>query len=190
MGKSTVARRFAMHGAAVYDADAAVAALYAPGGAAVAVIGDLSPEAVIDGAVDRQILKARIAKEHVFLKRLEAAVHPLVAADRDRFTKEALEKRTVMAVYDVPLLFEVGLHHEMDRNIVVSADAGVQRARALARPGMTEADLNHIIARQMSDAEKRRLADVVIDTNGELEQTYQQVDQIFENWLEIETGVN
>ncbi|MFT4014519.1 MAG: dephospho-CoA kinase [Paracoccus sp. (in: a-proteobacteria)] len=164
MGKSTAAGMFRQMGHPVWDADAAVHALYALGGAAVGPVGAAFPEAVRDGAVDRGALKSALAAEPDGFARLEKIVHPLVAADRAAFV--AAHAGAPMVVLDIPLLFEGGLQAGMDGVAVVSVPAEVQRARVLARPGMNEAGLRMILARQMPDAEKRRLADWVIPTDS------------------------
>ncbi len=161
MGKSTTAAMFADLGLPVWDADAAVHRLYAKDGAGVDAVAELHPPAVRAGAVDRTILAAWIAADPRALARLEAAVHPLVAADRDAFIART---EGDMAIFDIPLLFETGLDAQMDRTVVVSAPPEVQRARVLTRPGMTLDRLNATLARQMPDAEKRIRADHVIVT--------------------------
>ncbi|ARC87197.1 dephospho-CoA kinase [Rhodovulum sp. MB263] len=162
MGKSTTAALFREKGVPVWDADAVVHGLYAEGGAAVKPIGDLCPEAIRHGAVDRDALKAWIAREPEALMRIEAVVHPLVAADRQAFIARHREAR--LLVLDIPLLFETGAEKWLDAVLVVTAPPGVQRARVLERPGMTGAQLDAILARQMPDAEKRARADHVIET--------------------------
>jgi dephospho-CoA kinase len=164
MGKSTTAAMFAEAGVPVWDADAAVHRLYAPGGAAVPAIAALHPAAVRDGAVDRAALKDWIARDPGALARIERAVHPLVAADRQAFMAAAQGKPLV--VLDIPLLFETGADAQMDATLVVSAPPGVQRARVLARPGMTPEQFDLILSRQMPDAEKRARATWVIETIG------------------------
>ncbi|MFN7003812.1 MAG: dephospho-CoA kinase [Roseinatronobacter sp.] len=159
MGKSTTAGFFREIGVPVWDADAAVHRLYAPGGAAVGQVGALCPAAVVDGAIDRGALKDWIAQDKGALARLEAVVHPLVTDDRADFVKGVTGP---LVVLDIPLLFEVGA--DVDGVLVVTAPPEVQRARVLARPGMTEAQLDAILARQMPDAEKRARADFVIET--------------------------
>lgn len=159
MGKSTTAQMFRDEGVPVWDADAAVHRLYAPGGAAVEAVGALYPDAVVAGAVDRARLKDWLARDAARLAQLEAVVHPLVAADRAAFIAGA---DAPLVVLDIPLLFETGA--DVDGVLVVSAPEDVQRARVLARPGMTEAHLDAILARQMPDAEKRARADFVIET--------------------------
>ena len=163
MGKTTTAAMFAAEGVPVWDADAAVHRLYAPGGAGVAAVGALCPEAVGPGGVDRGALKAWLAGDPARLAALEAAVHPLVAADRAAFLAGA---EAPVVLLDIPLLFETGGEALCDAVVVVSAPAQVQRARVLARPGMTDEVLTRLLARQMPDAEKRARADHVIETTS------------------------
>jgi len=175
MGKSTTAAMFAEAGVPVWDADAAVHRLYAPGGAAVPAIAALHPAAIRDGAVDRAALKDWIAQDAGALGQIERVVHPLVAADREAFLDAAQGKPLVLL--DIPLLFETGADAQMDATLVVSAPAEVQRARVLARPGMTQAQLDLILSRQMPDAEKRARATWVIETTG-LESTRAAVQDL------------
>lgn len=161
MGKSTTAQLFVEEGCALWDADAAVHRLYAPGGAAVAPIAGAFPEAVEDGAVNRARLRAIIARDPDALKRIEAIVHPLVTRDRADFLAAQSADVTVL---DIPLLFETGVA-DLDAVAVVSAPPEEQRARVLARGTMSEADFKAILARQMPDAEKRARADYVIETD-------------------------
>ncbi|MFV2051202.1 dephospho-CoA kinase [Aliiroseovarius sp. YM-037] len=161
MGKSTTARMFADEGVAVWDADAAVHRLYDKGGAAVPEIANLHPDAVINSAVSRAALKDWIAKDPTALRQIESVVHPLVAADRAEFI-EAAESDIVLL--DIPLLFETGSSADMDAVVVVTAPADVQRSRVLERPGMTEAQFDAILVKQLPDAEKRRRADYIVET--------------------------
>jgi dephospho-CoA kinase len=163
MGKSTTAQMFAAEGIPVWDADAAVSRLYDRGGAAVPVIAALRPQAVADGRVDREDLKAWIASEPTALARIEPAVHPLVAADREAFLSSS---DAPIVLLDIPLLFEIGADAVTDAVVVVSAPLHVQRDRVLSRPGMTPEQLDTILARQMPDAEKRARADYVIATTS------------------------
>lgn len=163
MGKSTASQMFRDLGHPVWDADAAVHRLYAPGGAAVAPVAAAFPGVLRDGAVDRGLLKARLAADPAGFARLEGIVHPLVAADRAEFV--AAQAGAPLVVLDIPLLFEGGSQAGMDGVAVVSAPAAVQRARVLARPGMTEADFQMILSRQMPDANKRARADWVIPSD-------------------------
>lgn len=161
MGKSTTARLFAEAGVPVWDADAAVHRLYGPSGAAVAPLARLCPEALQDGGISRPALKAWIARDPTALRQIEAVVHPLVAADRAAFLDDT---RADIVVLDIPLLFETGSDATMDATLTVTAPAALQRARVLARPGMTEAQFQTILANQLPDREKRARATHVIET--------------------------
>lgn len=162
MGKSTTAAMFAAEGVPVWDADATVHALYARGGAAVPVIAEAFPGAVLDGAVDRAALKRILAADPAALPRLEALVHPFTAAAREAFL--AAHADAPLVILDVPLLFETGGQGACDATLVVSAPPELQRERVLQRPGMTPAQLDFILSRQMPDAEKRARADHIIET--------------------------
>lgn len=162
MGKSTTARQFAAEGCAVWDADAAVHRLYAKGGAAVAPMAAAFPEAVIDGAVSRDVLKAIIARDATALRRIEQIVHPLVGQDRARFIEAAASD---IVVLDIPLLFETGGEARVDATVCVTVDAETQKARVMARGTMTEAQFAAILDKQMPDADKRARADYVIVTD-------------------------
>jgi dephospho-CoA kinase len=174
MGKSTTAQMFAEFGCAVWDADAAVHRLYAPGGAAVAPMAAAFPAAIENGGVSRARLKALIAGDPDALHRIEAIVHPLVAADRARFLAET---EADIAVLDIPLLFEGGFDATMDATVCVTAPPEVQRARVLGRGTMSAAEFDAINARQMSDAEKRARATWVITTDT-LEDARVQVQSV------------
>jgi dephospho-CoA kinase len=164
MGKSTAAKLFARARIPVHDADGAVHALYARGGAAVPAVAALVPEAVRHGAVDRAVLGRAVLADPALLARLEAAVHPLVRRAEERFLAACRRRRARAAVLDIPLLFETGAQRRVDAVVVVSAPAPVQRARVLRRPGMTAGRLDAILARQMPDADRRRRADLLIPT--------------------------
>lgn len=162
MGKSTTARLFQEAGCAVWDADAAVHRLYAKDGAAVAPMAAAFPEAVIDGAVSRDALKAIIGRDPAALYQIETIVHPLVARDRARFIAEA---QADILVLDIPLLFETGGDARMDATVCVSVDAETQKRRVMERGTMTEDQFAAILAKQMPDADKRARADYVIITD-------------------------
>lgn len=178
MGKSTTARMFAEEGAAVFDADAEVAALYAHQGAAVAPIAEIFPDAVKEGAVDRAALGSHLHDHPEDFAALEAVVHPLVAAERARFVQEQRAAGAQIVVLDTPLLFEAGLDEHVDRIVVVTAPEAVQKARVLQRPGMTGARFAAILSRQTPDSEKRARADFVVDTAGGLDAARAQVRAI------------
>jgi len=162
MGKSTVAAMFRRLKVPVFDADAAVHALQGPGGAALPAIEAAFPGTTSAAGLDRAKLGVAVFCDAAALQRLEAIIHPLVAAAQRQFL--ARHRRRRLVVLDIPLLFEKGGAARVDATVVVSAPAPVQRARVLARPGMTPEKLESILARQMPDAEKRARADIVIPT--------------------------
>jgi dephospho-CoA kinase len=164
MGKTTAAAVLRRLGLPVHDADAAVHRLMARGGAAVDQVAAAFPGVERDGAIDRSLLGAKVLGNDAELKRLEAILHPLVRAEARAFLAKQARLHRPLAVLDIPLLFETGGDALCDAVIVVSAPPAVQRARVLARPGMTEAKMQAILARQMPDAEKRRRADFVVQT--------------------------
>jgi dephospho-CoA kinase len=163
MGKSTTAGFFAAEGVPVWDADAAVHRLYAPGGGAVAPLAALWPETATAGGISRAALKARIAADPAALGQIETIVHPLVAADRARFLTAA---PGALLLCDVPLLFETGAEAEFDATLLVTAPPALQRARVMARPGMTDETFRLILSRQMPDRDKRARATHIIETLG------------------------
>ncbi len=162
MGKSTTAKIFAEEGCAVWDADAAVHRLYSAGGAAVAPMQAAFPDAIVDGAVSRDALKAAIAADPTALRQIEQIVHPLVAEDRQAFIAAS---DADIVVLDIPLLFEGSGHRMVNTTVVVSVPEDVQRDRVLARGTMTEDQFMMIKSKQMPDAEKRALADHVVITD-------------------------
>ncbi len=178
MGKSTTAAMFRDAGLPVWDADAAVHRLYAVGGAAVAPLAKLYPMAIVDGLVDRSVLKRLIDQDRSVLTSLEQIVHPLVAADRAAFVDE---QTADIIVFDIPLLFETGADAWLDGVAVVSAPQSVQTERVMSRGTMTAEQLETIRSRQMPDAEKRARADFVIDTltmDGARATVQQVIEQI------------
>lgn len=176
MGKSTVAAMFEDEGVPVFDADAAVHVLQGPGGALVDAIEAAFPGTTGPAGVDRAKLGPRVLGDRGALARLEAIVHPAVAAMRGAFLRDHADAPLV--VFDIPLLFEKPGGAALDAVAVVSASADAQRARVMARPGMTKEKFDHILALQMPDADKRARADFVIDTNGSLDDTRGQVRQL------------
>lgn len=180
MGKTTTAGLLAREGAAVFDADAVVADLYAAGGAAVDPVAKRFPGVMSDGAIDRAALTQALRNDPEGFEALEAIVHPLVGAARETFFADARAAGAEFAVLDVPLLFEVGLHDQVDVVMVVTAPEQVQRERVLARPGMSIEKLDAILARQLPDSEKRARADIVIDTSRGVEDARRQVRDALE----------
>jgi dephospho-CoA kinase len=175
MGKSTVARMFAELGVPTFDADDAVRDYYAGEGATA--IEAAFPGVVVSGQVDRERLGSRVLGDKEALQRLEGLVHPAVAEARVQFLERAAAAGGRFAIVGVPLLFETGGEANVDLVIVASAPESVQRERVLSRAGMTEAKLEAILSRQMSDAEKRRRAHFIIDTRGRFELTRAVVAQ-------------
>ena len=186
MGKSTVAAMFADAGIPSFDADAAVRALQSEGGRLVAPIEARFPGTTSAGAVDRDALAAAVFGNPLELAALEAIVHPAVHHERTRFI--VAHGNAPALLFDIPLLFETNGAEAFDKVIVVSAPEGLQRERVLARPGMTAARFDSILARQLPDADKRTRADFVVDTSGTLTQTRAQVNHIL-TCLGLPTGV-
>lgn len=179
MGKSTTARFFAEEGAPVHDADAAVHRLYA--GAAVAPIEAAFPGVTVNGKIDRGKLSARIAADPSAFKTLEAIVHPLVKAAELEFLTAAERSGAPVAVLDIPLLYETGGEQRCDAVVVVTAPADIQRRRVLERPGMTEAKFHTLLSRQITDAEKRRRANFVVDSSQGFDAARAQVRDILKS---------
>ena len=178
MGKSTTADLFRAEGVPVYDSDRAVHEIYR--GPAAARIEEMFPGTTIDGTVDRARLAARVLGDAEALRRLEALVHPLVAAERDAFLESCRRAGDSVVVFDIPLLFEIGAEKDVDAVVVVSAPPDVQRARVLARPGMTEEKFAAILAKQTPDAQKRAGADFVVHSDGGLDSARREVRLILD----------
>lgn len=176
MGKSTVGAMFAQEGVPLFDADAVVHRLQGPEGALVAEIETHFPGTTGEGGVSRTALAEAVLGEPEALRRLEALIHPVVAREKREFLDRHADAPLV--VLDIPLLFEKGGWDQVDKIAVVSAPADLQRARVLARPGMTEAKFDAILALQTPDSEKRARADFVIETGGSLDDTRASVRAI------------
>lgn len=176
MGKSTVAARLRELGVPVFDSDAEVHRLYAA--EAVPLIESAFPGTTVDGKVDRQRLSAAVIAAPEGFKRIETIIHPLVRQGQRRFLTQARDRGEALAVLEVPLLFETSAERLVDVTIVVSAPAEMQRARVLARPGMTPEKLDVILSRQTPDADKRARADFVVDTGTTLDETRAQIESI------------
>lgn len=176
MGKSTVAAMFARAGVPVFDADAEVRRMQGPGGSLLAAIEQAFPGTTGPQGVDRARLGAAVFGNDAAMARLEQIVHPAVRVSRAAFLIE--HGGAPLVLFDIPLLFETGGVDEVDAVAVVSAPAAVQRARVLARPGMTADRFAQILARQLPDAEKRARADHVIPTGGTLAQTEAAVQHL------------
>ena len=176
MGKSATAKIFAEEGVPVHDADAAVHQLYE--GEATPLIEAAFPGTTHGGKVDRDRLAQRVLGDNEAIKKLELIVHPLVRSAEERFLAEAERKGAAVALLDIPLLFETGGDSRCDAVVVVSAPPEVQRARAFERPGMTEQKFAAILTKQISDAEKRKRADFVVDTSKGFDAARSQVRDI------------
>jgi dephospho-CoA kinase len=178
MGKSTVAKMFDAAGIPVFDADATVRQMQGPSGALIEKIGELFPGCVRAGTLDRECLAQIVLADRSKLAMLEQIVHPAVREWRESFIER--NRGAPALVFEIPLLFETGGEKEFDKVIVVSAPAELQRSRVLARQGMTQARFDSILERQIPDEEKRRQADFVIDTGGDLSTTEGQVRNILD----------
>ena len=176
MGKSTVAQMFEDEGVPVYDADAEVHKLQGPGGALVDAIEARFPGTTDETGVNRQELGKRVLGQRQELAALEAIIHPVVGQQRQDFLAHHADKD--MLVFDIPLLFEKGGAAGVDKIVVVSAAADIQRERVLSRPNMTVEKFERILALQLPDAEKRARADHVIDTGQPLEATRADIKRL------------
>ncbi|HVZ04920.1 dephospho-CoA kinase [Hyphomicrobium sp.] len=176
MGKSTAAARFREHGIAVFDADAEVHRLYA--GPIAVEIEQVFPGVTEGGVVNRAKLSQQLLGNPDRFKNLESIVHPRIRESERRFVQEEHARGAPIAVLEVPLLFEAGGFEKVDVIIVVSASSEVRRARVLPRPGMTETKFETIVHRQLSEAEKKKRADFVVDTNGTVANCNSQIDLI------------
>jgi dephospho-CoA kinase len=176
MGKSTTAKFFREAGVPVHDSDAAVHRLYE--GEAVAPVEAAFPGVTVDGKIDRTKLSAKLVGKPDEIKRLEAIVHPLVRAVTQRFREQNAARGARVIVLDIPLLFETGGEKNCDAVVVVTAPADVQRARVLARPGMTAERFAALLARQMPDADKRARAHFIVDSSRSYDSARAQVHGI------------
>jgi dephospho-CoA kinase len=176
MGKSTTARMFADAGVPVHDSDEAVHRLYS--GNAAPLVEAAFPGTVTDGVVDRAKLAKAVLHDPRALKKLEAIIHPLVRADADAFLARHRAAGEPLVVLDIPLLFETGGRNRVEKVAVVTASPEIQRERVLSRPGMTREKFAAVLAKQVPDDEKRRLADFVIDTGKGMEAARDAVREI------------
>jgi dephospho-CoA kinase len=179
MGKTSAAAHFRNRGIAVFDADAYVHQLYE--GAAVGAIEAAFPGVTREGRVDRVLLARQVAGAPERLAALEAIVHPLVVKAEIDFLRDQEANGAPLAVLEIPLLFETGAETRVDVTVAVSAPEHVQKARVMARPGMTQEKFEALRARQLSDAERRARADFVIDSGTTLENMQEQLDQLIES---------
>ena len=178
MGKSTTAKLFAEAGVPVYDADAAVHALYE--GEAAPSIEAAFPGTTAGGKVDRNKLSAQVVHDPAAMKRLEGIVHPMLGASRQKFLRDAEQSGAPVAVVDVPLLYETGGEKRVDAVVVVTTTPEIQRQRILTRDNMTGEKLEAILARQLPDPEKRKRADFVVDTSHGLDPVRARIRDILD----------
>jgi dephospho-CoA kinase len=183
MGKSTTAKLFAEAGVPVYDADATVHALYE--GEAAPSIEAAFPGTTVNGKVDRTRLSARVVHDPSAMKQLEAIVHPMLGASRQKFLRDAEQSGAPVAVVDVPLLYETGGEKRVDAVVVVTTTPEIQRERILARDNMTGEKLDAILARQLPDAEKRKRADFVVDTSHGLDPVRARIRDILDQAVKM-----
>jgi len=183
MGKSTTAKLFAEAGVPVYDADATVHMLYE--GEAAPSIEAAFPGTTVDGKVDRARLSARVVHDPAAMRQLEQIVHPMLGASRQKFLHDAEQSGAPVAVVDVPLLFETGGEKRVDAVVVVTTTPEIQRQRILARDNMTGEKLDAILARQLSDAEKRQRADFVVDTSHGLDPVRARIRDILDQAVKM-----
>ena len=178
MGKSTTAAMLERAGVRLFDADAVVRALQAPHGRALPAIGKLVPGSVRDNVLDRAALRRAALSDPGVMRGLEKIIHPMVSAARRRFLQRARRDGCRWVVLDIPLLFETGAERLCDCVAVVSAPASIQRARVLRRGRMTPAQIDAVLARQMPDRQRRRKADVIIETGLSRFDTVRQVRRL------------
>jgi dephospho-CoA kinase len=179
MGKSAAAEHFARRGIPMFNADACVHRLYE--GEAVEEIEAAFPGVTREGRVDRKLLAEQVSGHPERLRRLESVVHPMVVKAEIDFLREQERNGARMAVLEIPLLFETGAEKRVDVTIIVSAPSRVQRERVLTRPGMTVEKLEHLLARQLSDKERRARADFVIISGTSLKEMHVDLDQLIES---------
>jgi dephospho-CoA kinase len=191
MGKSTVAALLRNRTIPVHEADTTVHHLLGAEGKGVKPVAAAFPDALAKNEknqsyIDRTLL-SRVLADPANLKKLEDILHPLVYADSEQFKTAMAQNGHMLIALDIPLLFETQAEQRVDFIICASADPAIQRQRVLARPGMTEEKLAHILSRQMPDAEKRRRADFILDTGKALDETRKDLDQIL-NTIAKKTG--
>jgi dephospho-CoA kinase len=179
MGKSAAAERFAHHGIPVFNADLCVHRLYE--GSAVAAIEAAFPGVARGGKVDRKLLLEQLAGSPARLRQLEAIVHPMVVEAEIDFLIAQEKNGAKLAVLEIPLLFETGAEQRVDVTVALSVPEAVQRRRVLARPGMTADKLEHLLARQLPDADRRTRADYVVDSGLPLADMHAELDRLIES---------
>ncbi len=178
MGKTETAKMFKRLNVPVYNADEVVHDLYARGGKAVKPISALYPDVIVNAEVNREKLSAKILNDPHVVDEIEKIVHPMVRQKQNEFIAATKKTGAPLIILDIPLLFEKGGETRVDKTVVVTAPADIQRQRALERPGMSPEKLEMILSKQMPDEEKRAKADYIVETDKGLEHAFQQVDRI------------
>lgn len=178
MGKSTTAEMFKKHGVPIFDADAMVHVLYQKDYQGYDIVKSICPEAATGDAVDRKVLSAFIVDNPHALKAIEASLHPLIREIEKEFFVQSQKKGAKYVIFDIPLLFEMNAQNDMKKVIVVSTTAEIQKQRVMQREDMSQEKFTLILSKQMPDAEKRELADYIVDTSDGMEAAQQQVDVI------------
>lgn len=178
MGKTTTAQMFKKHGVPAIDADEIVHDLYE--NEAVALIEDAFPGTTDANGVDRTKLSQAVIGQPENFAKLEAIIHPLVRQKQDEFIEFHRARGADLVLLDIPLLFETNAQSRVDIIVVVTCDAKIQKQRVLARKNMSEEKFAAILEKQLPDAEKRRLADHIVDTSESFEKTEAQVVALLE----------
>jgi dephospho-CoA kinase len=186
-GKTAVATRLREHGAVVVDADALAREVVEPGTPALAEIAAEFGDAVIapDGSLDRPALGAVVFSQPDRLARLNAITHPAVwRRARELFAAAEAHDPHAVVVYDVPLLVEAAGTRPItfDLVVVVQADVETRLQRLVELRGMDRAEAARRIGSQATDADRLAVADVVIDSNGTLDETMGRVDAL---WADV-----
>lgn len=176
-GKSTAARMFGELGIQVIDADAIAREVVQPGEPALEEIrarfgdGVLTPE----GALDRAALRERVFRQPEDRRALEALLHPRI---RERMFERALAVEHDWCILEIPLLVEGGLHAHLDRVIVVDVPTELQRERLAARDGVTETQIDQMLAAQVTREQRLAVADHVLENSGPLSELRAQVEAV------------
>jgi dephospho-CoA kinase len=181
-GKSAVAKILEQLGAAVINADDLAREVVEPGKEAWKEIIDTFGTGVLqpDQTLDRAKLRTIIFNNPDARKKIESIIHPRVRALAEKRMIERAAAGYSVIVYEVPLLFEGNLHEWLRPVILVACDVDTQRTRLQKRDHLTENEAQKHIDAQMSLAEKRRLADYVIENNGSLEELEKQIQVVLE----------
>ncbi|MBL1240422.1 MAG: dephospho-CoA kinase [OCS116 cluster bacterium] len=178
MGKSTTSDMFKQKGVPIFDADAMVHTLYQKGYQGYDIVASICPEAVLGDAVDRQVLSAFVQENPHALTAIEQQLHPLIRDIETEFFSQIQQDGAKYVIFDSPLLYEMKTDEGMDKVIVVTTTPDIQRERVMQRDGMTAEKFEFILAKQISDVEKRARADYIVDTSDGLQAAELQVNEI------------